>query len=354
MVTMGDIAARVGLSRSTVSLVLNGRSERVKIAEATRQRILAAAKEMGYQPNQIARAVATGHTKVIGFIGSSLAVEYVGALVSGVLDTAQEKGYLVKILHRSRRMSVGTAIATVIQQRLAGVICMDFDEAALQKAHEELYRHAIPLVILGHTVLNLGARRAPGVRIVGDEEAGMEAAVRHLVSLGHSRIALVSWAGASTAWLTRAQGYRKAMRRRRLPTRVVILRSGTTTVEECRHLLEPPNRPTAIICVTDYHAMGLLRLARSTGLRVPDDLSVIGHSDLAMARYADPPLTTVAPAQPLERVGELVAQRLFAAIEGKARLPARPRKPVLVPTRLIVRESTGPMSPRARTRPSSG
>ncbi|MDD5706604.1 MAG: LacI family DNA-binding transcriptional regulator [Kiritimatiellae bacterium] len=342
VVTVRDIAERLGVSQSSVFLALKEGQRSRFVAEATRQRIQTAAAEMGYRPNQVARAVATGRTKVIGFIGGTLGIEYVGAMVSGVLDAAQEQGFLVKIFHTSSRMTIAAALDAVIGQRLAGVICMNFDEAALFQAHQKLARCSIPLLILGHTGLNMGTRRAPGIRIGADEDSGMEAAVGHLVGLGHSKIALVSESGANTGWLARTQGYRAAMRKRRLACRVLPLCGGNVSAQGCEGLLLAANRPTAVICVTDYHAVNLLRLARRLGLRVPEDLSVVGHSDLVVARYADPPLTTITTEEPWTRIGEIAGQQLLAAILDKAQSPASPRDRTILPMRLSVRDSTGP------------
>ncbi|MDD5707265.1 MAG: LacI family DNA-binding transcriptional regulator [Kiritimatiellae bacterium] len=340
---MKGLATGLGLSRTTVSLVLNGRTRGTYISDATRQRILEAAEVMGYQPNQIARAVATGRTKVIGVLGHVLEHEFTALMVSGVVRVAQRNGYLVKIQLSDRDASPEPAVRAAVQQRLAGIVSIHSDEAFLLKARAELARHSIPLAIVDHTTLNLGKKRAPGIRVVSDDEQGVRDAVAHLAALGHRRIALLSVDGNGTGWRVREKGYRNAMRRFKLRVRDGYLRRLHLDHSHCREaasaLLRMTERPTALVCVTDMIAMVALRTARMLGLRVPEDLSVIGFADLDMAQFADPPLTSVA--QPFEKMGEVVAERLLAAI-AQGTSGAAQRKPLLLSTRLVVRESTGP------------
>jgi DNA-binding LacI/PurR family transcriptional regulator len=346
MVTMKEIAARLGVSQPTVSLALSGQTKGTFISEATRQRVVAAAKELGYQPNQIARAMVMGRTKVIGFLGATLNHEYTARMLSGVLSIAQSRGYLVKIVQTGNGTSGPEALQQVIQQCLAGVVCVHFDEAFLQEAHGQLSGRSIPMAILDHTVLNLGTRLAPGTRVLPDDGQGVGLAVEHLAALGHSRIAFVSAGGDSAAWAARESGYRCAMRQLNLPVRRSYVRRGKDDLAQFRRmvldLLTLPERPTAIACATDYMAMVVLRTAREAGLRVPEDLSVIGFADLEMASFADPPLTTVASA--FEAMGDRAATRLLAAVEGTSKRSSPGSLIGMVPTRLIVRESTGPVN----------
>ncbi|MDD5708053.1 MAG: LacI family DNA-binding transcriptional regulator [Kiritimatiellae bacterium] len=344
------MAARAGVAQPTVSLVLNGRTAGTYISEATRQRILDAAKATGYQPNQIARAMVMGRTKVIGVLGG-ISAEFVTRMLRGVVMVAQSKGYLVKILLAHGGDSQEESIQRAVQQRLAGVVSMHSDEAFLVKAQAELTKRGIPLVVVDHTQLNLGARQAPLFRVLSDDEQGMADAVAHLVQLGHVRIALITGGYPGSAWAAREKGYRKAMRKARLsvPAAAVKKVVGVTDTAECREalasLLRNPRRPTAIVCATDHIAMLVLQAAWDSGLRVPDDLSVVGFADLDMARYAHPPLTTVA--QPFERMGEVVAARLLDAIDGKQTIATRSE---VLPTRLIVRRSTAMALADGRTR----
>ncbi|MDD5706276.1 MAG: LacI family DNA-binding transcriptional regulator [Kiritimatiellae bacterium] len=346
MVSVKDVAAKAGVARSTTSLVLSGRGPELAIAEATQQRIMRAAVELDYHPNQIARAMATGQTKAIGFLGSTLSNEYTARMLDGAVRVAQAGGYLVKLLHTNNGATEQNALHIAIQQRLAGVISVHADEAFLKTAQAELARHAVPLVILDHTTLNLGSRPAPAIRVISDDAQGMADAVTHLATLGHTRIALLSVAKTSSGWIARENGYRQAMRKMKLPVRANYVQAVGSNVADYRDaalkLLKLPERPTAIACVSDIIAMATLRTARAIGLRVPRDLSVIGFADLEMAQHADPPLTTVF--QPFGLMGEVAAKRLLAAIEGKAKPSPQPE---MLPTRLTVRESTGPVNTRA-------
>ncbi|MDD5707739.1 MAG: LacI family DNA-binding transcriptional regulator [Kiritimatiellae bacterium] len=344
MPTMEGIAKRVGVSRATVSVILNGRADSVGIAAATRQRVLAVARELGYQANQLARAVATGRTKVIGFVGASIRNEWTARMEDGVLDVAQQSGYLVKAMKTRDSETEAAMIDAAIQQRLAGVIAVAFDEAALMKAHAVLSRHGMPLATIDHTLLNLGRRRAPRIRVFSDDETGMALAVRHLVVLGHRRITMVMKGVHSTSWVLRGKGYRDSLRDAGLPMRAIEdesdLQDAGGRNQLGRKLFGLTDRPTAVICPTDVIAMGVLRIARAAGLRVPEDVSIIGFGGLDTGLYADPALTTVA--LPFDRMGERAAELLIAAIEGKGRATGVEER---LPAELIVRESTGPAPP---------
>lgn len=349
MVTMKQIAAHAGVSQSAVSLALGDGQPSRFLSAATRQRIRDAAQELGYQPNHVARAMVTGQTNVIGFLSGSIRYEYMARMLNGALNVAQQNGYLVKVLLAGEGTSTVSALHKAIQQRLAGVICAHTDEAFLKLAHAELSRHSMPLAMVDHTIPNLGTYRAPGIRVVSDDAQGMGDAVAHLTALGHSRIAILSSSGLAAGWRIREDGYRRAMRKAKLPVHEGYVQHADGTSESYRHitqgLLAMPQRPTAIVCVTDMIAMEVLRIARHAGLRVPEDLSVIGFADLEMARLGDPPLTTVA--QPFDQMGEIAAKRLLSAIEAKPKAPAsRPSREVL-PTRLIGRKSTGPVNATA-------
>ncbi|MDD5707721.1 MAG: LacI family DNA-binding transcriptional regulator [Kiritimatiellae bacterium] len=345
MTTTKQIAEALGLSRPTVSFVLNGRCPKgVRIPDSTRQRILAAAREMGYQPNALARAMVTGRTRVIGFLGM-MGAEYTTRMLRGVLECAQRHDYLVKVLMTSGD-SEDKALHRAVQQRLAGVVSIHADEAFLAQADIELRRQAIPLAVVDHTTLNLGKRRLACIRVVSDDEAGVRNAVRHLTELGHSRIAYLSVADAhmNTGWAARESGFRKAVRRHGLSGRVIVAPDTKKTDAHARpllaDLLRSRMRPTAIVCASDYLAAWALRIACEAGLRVPGDISVVGFADQELARYVYPALTTVA--QPFELMGMKVAECLLDAVERRIE-DARNVKPMLLPTRLVVRESTGPV-----------
>ncbi|MBN1865267.1 MAG: LacI family DNA-binding transcriptional regulator [Victivallales bacterium] len=346
MITMKDIARLAGVSQTTVSLVLNRRQTSLRIGDDTRRRVLDIASKAGYYPNAIARAMVNGRTGVIGYSGSAQ-TEHIGRMLDGVLSGAQATDYFIKVLQPGGSVTQQMLLRKVIEQRLSGIIWVDSDEAFLDLAQAELSKVRIPMVILDHTQINTGDKLAAGIRIRSDDEAGIGLAVEHLAELGHSRIGFVSTHGAgSTTYLCRAEGFRRAMVKlglkipgsyQRWPAESGIEGSLKLIAE----MLSGQERPTAIVCETDYIAMTALRAARHLGLRVPEDISVVGFANLTMGEYADPPLTTVS--QSFRLMGETAVKWLVSAIDNIDDQNQERSSLKLVPTHLIIRGSTGPV-----------
>lgn len=353
MVTLGDIAKKANVSLSTVSYVLNDRHTAVRISDRTRQRVLDAAGELGYRRNAIAKAMVDGHTRVIGFLRHHTAREEMTFKLEGVLDEAARAGYAVQIVPvRFTERLDEEAVARCVEMRLAGVVALHINANVQRDLHEELERYGIPVVMLDNNF-----PQDFGIRVAGDDEAGIEAAVAHLADdLGHRRIALIGrekpeYSGAATL---RERGYRAALARRGLAPWEPIPRSDFyddgLTEAAVRGLLgdrPPAERPTAILCLSDMMALVVCRTVRALGLSVPGDVSVIGYDDMPMAQRSDPPLTTLA--QPFPEMGRAATRHLLASVgrrqrRGTAVEPLLPDSPVeeLLPARLVVRASTGP------------
>jgi len=370
MIRMSDIAARAGVSQSTVSFVLNGQHEAVRISEATRLRVLQAAEELGYRPNHVARAVRTGNTRAVGIIGGDLSVEHVGIMLGGVLDELNRHGYTLKVL---RLGGEGEPTMPVIRRcaelRLMGVIAMHLPLPMLEEFREEARRYVYPLVLLDSRVPETDLPQ-----VVSDDAGGIASAVDHLAALEHRRIALINGEAISTLARGRELAFREAMSRHGLAARDELVLAGDFRFHEineemARGLLElsPALRPTAIVCSSDRIALTVLHMARRLGLDVPGDVSVVGFSDFSASRFCWPALTTVA--QPFEEMGCAAARHLLR--RGEIQRPPRParlgRQPKggpnghspaptqapspeaeaggvieMLPTQLIVRQSTAP------------
>lgn len=340
MVTMQDIASRVGVSKSTVSHIMNNRETALRISVSTRERVMQAAAELGYRPNALAHAVATGKNRMIGFLVYKPEYEPVARMLSGALDEAEDQGYSIKVMRLRNNTLDHKTIEQCADLRLAGVIVMYLDASNLDFLHEEMKRYRIPVSVLDSSVpLDWG------IRVISDDEQGCRLAVQHLAGLGHKRIAFVSGDPGEGIAILREKGYRDAMAAARLPVPPFYFTRGNWIVSDMeaatRDLLAATPPPTAILCASDETAMVVTRTLRRSGLNVPQDMSVVGFSDLMSSQYFDPPLTTVAP--PFYAMGQAIARALLNRVRSTIEeAPAFDDHAVeeLLPNSLTVREST--------------
>jgi LacI family transcriptional regulator len=350
MITMRDIAVRAGVSRSTVSCILNDKHAKIGLNEETRRRVLQVADEMGYRRNQLARGVATGKMPIFSFLvyGPMLDFEVASRVLNGVLDEAEAHRYTVQIMRLSG-YNDEDVIQRCIELRPAGVLGIYVAPEVLAHLRVEMARFQIPVAVLDSTPPLAGASR-----ILSDDIAGCRQAITHLAELGHKRIAFIGGSLESVASHLREEGYRNSMREHGLPIPPDYVQVGdwnSETVAACtRRLFEDqPVAPTALFCADDKTAMAACRMLRELGRRVPDDVSIVGFADLGMAVYNDPPLTTVA--QPFQQMGRRAVLRLLAASEEKSAAGVKDDETASdayyeerLPTQLIVRQSTAPVS----------
>ncbi len=349
MLRMSDIAVKTGVSASTVSLVLNDRHEAVRISEATRQRVLQAANEMGYRVNHQARATRTSNTRTIGIVGGDLCSEFVGCMLSGILEEVNRQDYTLKILPAKGDEGQRQMIRRASELRLMGIIGLHLSEQMVAEFHAEAKSCKYPLVLLDtyHTVAEV-------LQVVSDDDSAIAAVISHLTGLGHKRIAMISGVGNSTLTFLREAAYHKEMSLHGLPVPEGFLARGdfdelSPNVEALRSLLAlaPSQRPTALFCAGDRIALAALQVAREMRVEVPNSLSVVGFVDLSSATFSSPPLTTVH--QPFHDMGRLAVRRLLEASADEKLVPCdgelvsqlRGMREML-PTRLIVRQTTGP------------
>lgn len=288
-----DVAKLAGVSEATVSYVLNNKG---KTSEETRQRVLAAVASLNYKPDMIARSMATNETMQLGIVLENLANPFFGEIVRGFESAANDRGYFVNICTGYNKLD--DYFENFITRRLDGV----FIVAIPPKFHmDEVYRlveHGVRVIMSGNVEADL--KRVSSIE--SDYVGAMDAAVGHLYGLGHRRIAFVSGLSRSHGFDLRAAGYRKALGRHGLDTGDSLLFDGappyTTDVDDgfrltCR-LIESGREFTAVICLNDLMAIGAIKACRRYGLRVPEDVSVMGFDDIPYAEVWEPPLTTMA------------------------------------------------------------
>ena len=334
-VTMRDVARKAGVSQQAVSAALGGTTCGIRVGEATRRRITAAAEELGYRGNAVARSMKTGKSKVIGFVGPFSNEGYVMDMLAGVCAAAQLRGYLVKLFPMRHGGDDGLVFRQCVEQRLDGVVFRNSSELSLEALRQELSPHRIPLVQLDN--YNHRDWRA----LVGtDDHDGMRQAVSHMTGLGHRRIGHLSLLANSSFVPIRQQGFEAALQELGLEAapEATLLLPGQFELRE--ELFYPPldayferYAPTALACATDPLAMKLLNWARERGLDVPRRLSVTGYAGVDYSQISNPPLTTVA--QPFEAMGARAAEKLLELVEF-----GTPQEDEFLPVKLIVRGTT--------------
>ncbi|WP_280304172.1 LacI family DNA-binding transcriptional regulator [Nocardia abscessus] len=330
--TMEDVAARAGVSRALVSLVMRNSP---KVSEHRRRAVLDAAKDLGYQPHIMARSLASRTSNIVGVLVSDLRNAFFADVVEGMDAAAQESG-LELILNTGRR-SAGrerTALESLLSFRPGGVILLSpiLPAAAIREASQQA-----PLVLVSRT------STVAGIDTVNDDgEAGAALAVDHLISLGHRRIVHLDGGGAFTA-APRRKGYRAAMQRHGLEPMVVASEhtdsAGMAAVRRLLNLFSRDNFPTALVCGNDFNAVGAMSALEEAGLRVPEDVSVVGYDNTSLAALRHVALTTID--QPRTQMGRLAIEALTERLRDGRTAPVRRR----VEPALVVRSTTAAPRP---------
>jgi LacI family transcriptional regulator len=332
---MSEIAAAAGVSVATVSKVVNGRPD---VAARTRKRVEEMLRQRSYQPRRPQTGSRIG---LIDLVFVDLGSPWAMQILAGVEEVAYRRGtgVVVSAVHgRHRTRPDRRWLANLAARRSDGVLLV------LSELSEEQQREVdalgIPVV-----VIDPAGDPSPGTPSVGATNwAGGLTATEHLVGLGHERIAVIGGPTDVLCSRARVDGYRAAMHGAGLAVREGYVRVGDFTsptgYRETVALLDLPERPTAIFACADQMALGAYEAMYERGLRVPDDLSVVGFDDLDEARWTIPPLTTVR--QPLTEMAGMATRMLLSLVDGDELETMR----VEVATPLVVRASTAPPTPR--------
>jgi LacI family transcriptional regulator len=334
--TAREVAERAGVSRTTVSFVLND-VPGIRISEETRQIVLQAARDLDYHPDATARRMVSGRTHVIGFVlrqehDQAFADRFVPVVLTGVSAAASAQGYKILFEPIPPGDNTGAYTRLTRERHVDGIVL-----SGPRLDDEELLRspgQGAPVVLLGQ----LPNTNLPYVDV--NNFGGARQAAAHLARLGHRRIGLITNADlVYTASADRRAGYQAALEEAGLPYREELVRygdftpqSGAVAMEQLASLDDPP---TAVFVASDTVALGALQALRRRGLRVPDDMALVGFDDIQLSAFIDPPLSTVR--LPAYGLGWGAADLLMRLIDGEEiRAPY-----VLLETELVVRESCG-------------
>lgn len=314
---------------STASRVLRGDSAQ-RVREDTRDRILQVAQELAYRPNSLARGLRTARTDTLGIVVPQLDNPVFAAAIRGAEQAAAELGYSLLISHREPG-STATTIAKLSQtNRVDGLLVASLDDDEVLRS--DLAAAQVPFVLMNRVL--------PGapLSVVLDSRAAARKAVEHLAGLGHRRIAHLAGRPQGFNATQRLEGYRDGLAAAGLAYDEALVATAGYTAEggarAMRELL--PRKPTAVLAATLVSAAGAMAVLHETGLRIPEDVSVVGLHDAPVASLLYPSLTTVM--MPTEEMGRVAATLLIRRLAGEHPTPVEP----LPPGALIARASTGP------------
>lgn len=335
-ITAKDVATQAGVSRTTVSYVLNNVTA-ANISAETRQRVLAAADELGYVPNAAAQALASGRTQTIGLLlprsqpfPQASSTHY--RIIEGLLEIAQQFGVRVLVDSVRETEETNTYLELARNKRIDGLIVSDVrvDDQALYK----LVQDPFPIVLLG---------RLPGVNVSSvefDNRGGARMAVDHLVAQGHTQIGVIGYAPITfTGVAERLSGYRDSLAAHGIAFDEALIHMGAYSAESgyaaTLNFLDSDTTPTALFVTSDEVALGVLAALHEQGVSVPDEMAVVGFDDHPISRFTIPALTTVR--LPFEEMGRQAGQMLLDLIGQDVERGTE----LLLETELIVRNSSG-------------
>lgn len=333
--TIIDVARESGVSYSTVSRVLNG-YEFVK--PATRSRVLQAAEKLGYVPNPQARSLAGGRSNLIGVLVPGIDNGYISELVRGIDEELAKSDYNL-IVYTTRRQTGRESVyaATIMNGAADGLLLV---VPMVSASYLPLLReHQFPLVMIDQSDMTGKSSFVDATNWQGAYDA-----TQYLIRLGHQRIGFIAGLSGTTSAADRLEGYLTALSDHGIQNDSSLIEPGNYIerggYEAALKLLDVPNRPTAIFAANDLSAFGVMEAVQQRGLRIPEDISLVGFDNLPQASLVYPKLTTIH--QPLEQMGQVAVKMLLEQIQN----PDLPPRHVTLATQLIVRDSCQVLVPR--------
>ena len=341
--TIGQVAKLAGVSITTVSNVINDRTDAMR--PATRARVLEAAQTLGYHPSQAARSLAIRQTATIGLVITEIATPLFFGAVSQIERLAREAGHNVLLTHASTTEDEKDSLDLLQEKEVEGVIFLSTSDYRDEDLLDRLSR-TIPVV-----TINRSGTGGPFDRISWDNVLGVASAVRHLADLGHRRIGFLHGPSNRQSTDERFQGYRLGLTESGIRFDEELVGIGdytgipTAWMTATERLLNGSSRPSAVIAADDSVAAVVIRTVKRRGLRLPEDVAVVGIDDQPFAELLDPPLTTIR--LPIAEAGQMAVQLLLERIGGLGSPSVRH----VLPTKLVIRESCGGLPSADLVRP---
>lgn len=329
-ISIKDIARMAGVAHSTVSRALRNSP---LVSRETVEKVQRIATETGYRTSAAARSLVTRRSDTIGVVVTNIADPFVAGVVSGIEETADEHGLAVFLANSNGEPEREVRVARKFEERRVDGIIVTASRVGDQ--YVPLLTHMrVPIVLLNNQHPSSFAHSV----MIANVQASLDA-TRHLIALGHRRIAYLGDRYGHQSDTERFSGYRKALKKSGIRFEPTLVVHGDGKPEGAasaiEQLLALPQPPTAVFCYNDMSALGAMRRIRDHGLRIPADLSVVGFDDLYISQYLDPPLTTVR--QPMRKMGRMAMETLLQIFAG-----ADSGRDLKVPGELIVRQSAAP------------
>jgi len=334
---MRDVAREAGVSVNTVSRALSGKPD---VSPNTRARILKIAERLGYRPNRLARGLRSNKTFTIGVVVTDIANPFFGALVKGVEEAARKSNYSIILQDTDEDYErEKEAIQVMLAERVDGLLITPVQTKT--ETIEELKEAGLPFVLLGRYFDDLETDY-----VVTDDVQGGYLATEHLIKLGHKRIAMINGPLHISSAKERFEGYKRALAHHGVELDESLVSAGAITMEDgyqaAQALFQRRKRPTAVFCYSDFVAFGVIKAIREYGLRIPDDVAIVGYDDVDFSSYIDVPLTTVRIFK--EELGKQAVVLLLEKVQDEVingKNDAR-RGRLKLDVSLIIRESTCP------------
>jgi LacI family transcriptional regulator len=329
-VTMADVAQEAGVSLQTVSRVINGRHD---VSPATRKHVEAIIERLGYQPNAIARSLASTYTRTLGFVTNDFSDYTWTQIMTGAEHEARAQGYFLMIGSAERNPSDVPEYLRLLSERQVDGILFGRESRGLNDSRYNDLFQQVPVV----TVAYYPSLKQITVVDV-DNVSGGRQATEYLLSTGRRQIALITGPAHWKAVEDRCQGYKQALEASGIPYADSLIAVGDFSYksgyEAMRQLLTRGVPVNGVFAQSDQMAIGAIRALQEAGKHIPQDVAIIGYDDIPAAAYCYPPLTTIR--QPLQELGRIATQLLIKIIEGEA---SSVETEVLLKTEVIQRES---------------
>jgi LacI family transcriptional regulator len=334
--TQSDVAVAAGVSRATVSYVLNDQQNRVPISSETRERVLGVMKNLGYEPDARAQSLRSGDSKIIGLLIPDIHNPHYWQMIDGIEEEAHKAGYDLILAHSSvDKAREEDCIKSLSRRTMSGLIIVTAQDFLDERLIERLRALGRPIV----------AVNAPGFDYnATNYRSGTKELLTHLLKLGHKRFAFINGVANLRIGLDRLDIYLQLLRQKGIPEAHRVVENCGFEIEDgyqaTLKVLSKKPRPTALVVINDLLAIGAIRAANDLGLQIPKDVSIASFDDLPLSSYITPRLTTV------RRDNKVIGRAMTKMLLERLKNPKRPQQRLELPTEFIIRESTGPAPKR--------
>lgn len=333
MTTIMDVAKLAKVSKTSVSRYLNGQNVG-HMSEETKERIIAAIKELDYQPNSIARSLKQKSTKVIGLVVNDMSNLFFLEIIRGIEMELKNSGYNLLVCNSDTNVEMELQCLKMLEKRqIDGVILIGMN---MPVSHIEKIRTEFPIVLMER---DPGKTNLDSVQI--DNKVGAYEAVKHLIERGHQRIAHITGPFISTMEMERKESYEECLKDYGIEVWPQFIVSGNYKLESgyagMQALMALREKPTAVFCANDYMAMGALRFLMEHNYKVPQDVALVGYDDIMVSKMVTPSLTTVR--QPVWELAGVATRLLLERIKEKGQKEHKGQK-VIMQSELVIRASS--------------